>query len=340
MIVYILTLFVVLSIITLSSQSPNKNKGLVWLFYILFIGVTLLRSDELPDYKGYYDYFLTGKFERAEFGFKFYINTLKYIITSPELLFLSVALLSVGIKWSAIRKLSTYIWGSLLIYLSYFLILHDMIQIRVAVASGLLLWSTKYLYERNAIKFIVTTIIAILFHTSAIVILPLWFINTKTPQKKIYLWMVPIAYIITIMGYAIGYLIAKVPIAQIQELWLMYEYRMANNEGVDINIFNSLHLMRCFMCTLILFNIDKIAKYCPFAIIWSKIYTISLVAFLLLSDIPVAAFRISELFQIIEILLIPTILLIPRYRQLGKYLIIVFAGFCLFINIFYNQFIV
>ena len=340
MVLYILALFIILSVVLLSKQRWSSNKSFIWVCFCLFIGVTTLRTHNMPDYENYYDYFVSGKFDRAEIGFKFYVETLKHIITNPQILFLAVALLSVGIKWTAIQKLSPCIWGSLLIYLSHFFILHDMIQIRAAIASGLLLWATKFLVEKNAKKFFLTSTIAVLFHNSAFVIFPLWFINTNKAQKNIYMWMIPIAYIIVITGHSFGYLVSHIPIQQIQTLWMMYEQVMARDVGTEINIFNSMHLIRCAMCMFILVNIDKLAKYSPYAIVWTKIYTISFGAFLLLSDIPVIAFRISELLQIVEILLLPTILLLPRYRQLSKYIIIGFAGFCMFINIFYLQYVV
>lgn len=340
MILYILALYIVLSVVLISKQRWSSNKTFIWGCFCLFIGVTTLRTHNMPDYENYYDYFVTGDFDRAEIGFKFYVESLKHIVTNPKILFLAVALLSVGIKWTAIQKLSPCIWGTLLIYLSHFFILHDMIQIRAAIASGLFLWATKYLAERDAKRFFLISAIAVLFHNSAFVIFPLWFINTSKTQKKLYLWMIPIAYIIVITGHSFGYLVSHIPITQIQTLWMMYEQMMAQDVGTAINIFNSMHLLRCAVCIFILINIDKIAQYSPYAITWAKLYTISFVAFLLLSDIPVVAFRISELLQIVEILLIPTILLLPRYRQLGKYMIIGFAGFCVFLNIFYNQYVI
>ena len=340
MIIYILALFIVLSVVLISKQRWSSNKTFIWVSFCLYIGITTLRTHNMPDYENYYDYFVSGGFERAEIGFKFYVDTLKHIIVNPQALFLAVALLSVGIKWTAIQKLSPCIWGTLLIYLSHFFILHDMIQIRAAIASGLLLWATKFLAERNAKKFFLISAIAVLFHNSALVIFPLWFINTNKTHKNIYIWMIPIAYIIVITGHSFGYLVSHIPIEQIQTLWMMYEQVMARDVGTAINIFNSMHLIRCAICLLILVNLDKLAQYNPYTIVWAKIYTISFVAFLLLSDIPVIAFRISELLQIVEIVLLPTILLLPRYRQLGKYIIIGFAGFCIFINIFYLQYVV
>ena len=215
-----------------------------------------------------------------------------------------------------------------------------MIQIRVAVASALLLWSTKFLTERNATKFFSLSILAILFHYSAAIILPFWFINPNKSHKRLYLLMIPAAYMLAIMGYSFGHLVGAIPVEQIQTLWTMYEKRMEFDGGTEINIFNSMHLIRCAMSMFIMFNIDKISKYVPTAVVWAKMYIISLVAFLLLSDIPVLSFRISELLQIVEILLIPSIVLVPKYRQLGRYMIIGFAAVCIFVNVFYNQYIV
>ena len=69
------------------------------------------------------------------------------------------------------------------------------------------------------------------------------------------------------------------------------------------------------------------------AVLWVKMYAISIASLVLLSDVPVMSFRISELYQIVEILLIPTIILIPSYRKLGKYIIWIYCCCLFYVNL-------
>ena len=77
----------------------------------------------------------------------------------------------------------------MMVYISNIFVLHDMIQIRAAVASGMLLLAVFYKVRSQFIPFIVTTIIAFLFHYSAILILPIiitaggWYFYTASEKQ-------------------------------------------------------------------------------------------------------------------------------------------------------------
>ena len=340
MIYLFISIFLILSILILGFKSNKVPLGTYIFVNIILILIATFRSPDMPDYENYYNYFTFGGAERFEIGFKTYVESVKHISINPIFIFSAIAALSVSIKLFAIRKLSPLFWGALLVYLSNIFILHDMIQIRAAVASGILLWSTKYLEERNLKYFLLSVALASLFHISSIVFLPLWFVNTTNPQKTIFLLMIPISYVLALNGITFGNIASLINIEQIQNLWNMHQNAMEHDIGVRINLFNAMHIIRLIMCTYIIANLNKIVKYDKKAIILAKIYTISLVAYNLLSDIPVIAFRISELLQVVEILLIPSILLIPYNKLINKLALICYAGCCLFINIYYNEFII
>lgn len=338
--VLITILFIILSLCTLAQSRGETNRHLLPVLYILLVLIATFRSSETPDYPNYERLFLTGEFERGEIGFIAFVTCVRAFFSNAVVIFGAIAVLSVGLKCYAIRKLSPFIAGSLLIYLSHFFILHDMIQIRAAIASGVLMIATKYLFDRDAKRFFIAATVAVLFHYSALIIFPLWFLRAQKINKFVYLSMLPAALLLALKGVTFGHLASLIPIEAIQSLWSMYEMSMELDIGSEINLFNIMHIIRVGMCMFILLFIDKIATSCPMAVIWVKMYTISLVAFWLLSDVPVMSFRISELYQIIEILLIPAVICIPKFSKWGRCLIIVFAGCCLFMNIFYNMYVV
>lgn len=342
----IISLFLIFCLIAIIDKGRYhrlavQNKSVLFILWFILVLISTFRSDEMPDYENYYNFITSnGKVgERFEVGFKTYVDVFKNIHNNPIFIFAAIAALSVGIKLFAIRKLSNSFWLSMIIYISGVFILHDMIQIRAAVASGLLLWATKYAYERNLKRFILTGGIAMLFHYSAIIIFPIWFISTRKTQRWFYISLIPLAFLLVNAGFAFGYLAEHIPFSAFQTLWKAYQISMSQGLDSNINIFNSLYILRCAMCIFLLFNINKIALYSKIAILWVKIYTISLIIFTLFSDIPVIAFRISELYQVVEIVLIPTLILIPKYRGIGKYITIAFGASLLFIFVFYNNFL-
>ena len=101
----------------------------------------------------------------------------------PIYLFLLFAILGVSFKLIAIKQLTELWFLSLILYLSNFFILHEMTQIRAGVASAFLLLCVKPIYDRDLKRFLLFAVLGFLFHYSAIVILPLWFLGIKARKN-------------------------------------------------------------------------------------------------------------------------------------------------------------
>ena len=94
---------------------------------------------------------------------------------SFQLLVLFMAILSISLKGLFfINKLKYLGLGFLLYYTSYYF-LHDFVQIRAAIASGLLLWIIYFSAERRLFLFILLCVLAVSFHLSALIFIPFFF---------------------------------------------------------------------------------------------------------------------------------------------------------------------
>ena len=329
MVALILSIYGIVSVSAFMRKADTKHLyvvlGLFYLFIILVMAATFRPSD-MSDYQNYEYIFRTGENERMEPGFMGLVHFLGSFVSEPRFFFACFAILSIGIRLKAIQKLSPSISLSLLIYLSNVFVLHDMIQIRCAIASSLALFAFKYIYERKVKQFVLTCGLALLFHYSAALILPLWFFNVHKPQKIFFLSLIPASYVLAITGNLVGSYVQYVPIEAVQEMWEIYNYSTQNGLDEGVNIFNILHLFRCAICMFLCYNIDYISKYNEFAILLVKIYVASLVSFILFSDISAFAFRISEFLQVVEILLLPMLVYKFKQRFIGK-LVVVMIGF-------------
>jgi len=98
------------------------------------------------------------------------------------------AFLGVLIKFLAISKISPYPALSIVVYVSFFYILHEMTQIRAGVAIGLVFWSIIDVAKNNKKNFLIKILIATLFHYSAIVFIMLYFIGTKFRKTELALY--------------------------------------------------------------------------------------------------------------------------------------------------------
>ena len=304
--------------------------------------MAVFRPVEMPDYQNYYDAFRFGGLQRAEIGYKVVMGAIKDATNSFSVLLLVMASLSIGLKLYAIGCFSNNVLLSVIIYLSNIYILHDLIQMRAAVASGLLLFATYFIYTRNVGKFLLIVTLGSLFHQSMLATLPLWLLRCNHIYRYVWLSLIPIAYCMTLSGLTIGNFVSHIPIPIVQNSYQQYNLAMAIGNYSEINIFNLLLILRIVLCMTLIFMIHRIYKYNRLAIIWVKVYTIAIVSAVILSDFPVLAVRLSELFFVIEILLFPLIVNIfkSRCHVIGRLSVIGLSLIMLLINTFYINILV
>ena len=161
MILPVFSLFFLFSLLFLSGKCKDNRKTLYVILLFIWLVLALIatfRPFDMPDRENYIDIWYGNGTERYEIGFTTIVDLLQ-IFTKNEYAFLFVfAALSIALKMIAIYRITSFIWASLLIYTANIFILHDMIQIRCAIASGLLLWAVYYLVNRRAISFLCVVI--------------------------------------------------------------------------------------------------------------------------------------------------------------------------------------
>lgn len=306
----------------------------LWTVLVLIV---VFRSPDMLDYHQYHLAFINDSLERAEIGYRWLQHIVRTLTNNFYVHLFIMGCLSVGLKLYAIKKLSSFYCLSILIYLSNIFILHDMIQIRAAVASGIILISTYYIHNRKFLPFLILLLFGALFHKSIIVLFPIWFINTRKLNIKIWLSVIPIAYILAITNHSFGNYVALLPIESITDHYNQYQLAMKDGYFTKINIFNSLILLRIAVCSILTYNCNKISKKNSYIYLWVKIYIIAIACAPLLSDFPVLAGRISELLLVIEILLLPLIVFLFNKKDyfIGKSVVIGIGLTMLLINTYY-----
>jgi hypothetical protein len=101
-------------------------------------------------------------------------------------LFLTYALIAVPIQLSALWKLSKMPLLTLTIYISYYYMIHDMVQIRCAVASGLFLWAIYFFANQKKLYTLLCILMGTYFHYSAIAGLAIFFLGNGFPKWQKY----------------------------------------------------------------------------------------------------------------------------------------------------------
>lgn len=249
--------------------------------------------------------------------------------------FLTFAIIGVTIKFVAISKLTDFTFLSVLVYFSHSFMLHELTQIRAGVASGILLLCIIEIEKRNLFRFLLLMCTGILFHYSMVVFLPFYFLNSKTINKKVYMAVLFVPFILHFLK------IDVINILKIFKLGVLSQKIQLYNDLLDvgvfnqINVFNTVSLIQVFLCSIFVIKSDLLFKHNRYALLLVKIYCFASASLVIFSNIPVLAIRISELLYIVQIILLPFMLYIIRPKYVAFLFVIVFALTFMSINLLY-----
>ena len=205
-------LFTVTTFLALIERYIRKYKLLLYfLISIALILIAGLRPVGIdPDSNNYeYTYIhydTPTALEGVEYSYIFLSMIFNTITSDVHILFLFYALLGVGIKFFAFRKLSNTYFLPVIVYIGYYFIMHECMQIRTGILSAVFLLYIKAIGDGEKKKAIFLLLIGLLFHYSALLLLPFLFFSNEPLNKKGRLYWgaaILIAYIIAILGFAV-----------------------------------------------------------------------------------------------------------------------------------------
>jgi hypothetical protein len=316
-----------------------RNITFIILGLVLIIIAGFRQGDSVRDYDGYVIMFQNKSDTIIEPSFAL-ISFLVHALLGDNSIYLFIifAILGVSLKFVAIKQLTELWFLSVLIYFSNFFILHEMTQIRVGVASALMLLCVKPIYDRNLKYFLLFALLAFSFHFSALMILPLWFLNNK-PQKKWLVVLIPISYLIFFLGIN---LITSIPIPGVHEKIEIYQklQEIGDEAFTNINLFNLVFLTKIAIFYFLIYKYELLLSYNKYFSILMKMYCISLISYPIFATIPAFATRINELYGVVDFILIPFLYYVFKPIYFSR-AIVVFIGLSLIlIVLFYVKLIV
>lgn len=316
---YVICIYV--SLIWGKSQYKHK-KFYIFVGFVLILISCILDKSYLPDYEQYVVYFnVVGDVIVLEPTFLLIASIVKIFNSDVFWGFMIYLLLGISIKLVAIKKLTNLYILSLAFYISSYWIYHELIQIRAGVAAGFFLLAIIPLYERNFKYFLIYSSLAISFHYSAILILPLWFINGQLTHRVFYTLLIPVCFLLYVLHIDTITLLQHLPIPYIQDKIDTYSMiaQVGSDRGLitakEYNPFITWYLLKAVIAIFMWFNIRRIQAHNKYAVLLLKIYTIGIALLWCMSSIPVAATRCSEFLSIVQIVLIPLVIYIERKHK-------------------------
>lgn len=308
---------------------------------ILFCTLRPVGSDQ--DSIAYENYYFMDDFNRqqvAEPTYNLISNLAEFISAQNGLLlvFFIYAVVGVWLKFYAIRKLTDLPWLALIAYFGTYFLLHEFTQIRASVASGLLLISILFIYQRRLLPFVLCIAVASLFHYSALAALPLYWIiygGMTVPVRVLIAATVPsgLAFDLAQIDW-----VNLIPIELIRSKIDIYQQVEALRD-VKLNVFNAVYLVKYTLLYIFLLYSERLTRHSIYFPIFLKIYALSLFAYMALSFNSTFAIRISELLGIVEIVMIPLLFYLFRLRILGVLAVFLLSSGYLALGIYQTELI-
>lgn len=259
----------------------------------------------MADYESYVEDFKHGHFQWGSEPTFLAIRYFSQKLLFPEFWgFFFYAIISIPLRYNYITKNSIDIYGSLLVYVSYILVVQDMIAIRSAVSTALLLYIIQYKVENNWRKAVALIILATMFHYSAAIFSIVLLLDGQKKNRWLFLSMLAISYYLAITGMtfasALGEYVGGLNMTIVST-------HFSNYENQKLNIFNLFQLGHLAVCLFGWYHVDKIIKRSKEALIMLKLFTIAICILPLFSDLISVGIRLSELFIAVDVILIPII---------------------------------
>nr|WP_298159966.1 EpsG family protein [uncultured Prevotella sp.] len=336
---YIITIiFIIVSLLCfLEHRVSNEHKSILYwgLAFILILIAGFREVGIDPDSYNYeYAYLhydnprLEDAMEPSYFAIAAFFNM---FTKNVHAIFLFYAAIGLILKFIAFKKFSELWFPPVVMYLSFIYELHECVQIRTAIMSGLFMIAILYIAESQRVKATILILIGTVFHMSALILLPLVFLSNKKMSKKelcIWISLIPIGYVL----YALGSnLLVNIPIPYIENKLANYQEN-ADVIDVGVNVFSPLQLFTTLLFLYLLYFQDTICTYNKYYPLMMKIFALSLFSYVAFAFLPVFSQRVSYLLRIVTIILFCNIYYTIRPKWVGMAVVILIA----FIYLNYN----
>lgn len=301
---------------------------------VLIAGLREIGLD--PDSENY-EYSFQHYYQSSEMGmvepsFTLISAVLNVFTDNVHLLFLVYAFLGVTIKLYAFKKNLQCIFVPMMLYISFYFVLHEMTQIRAGVVSALFLLAVYYIAKKEKRKALLLIIVGSFFHYSSLALLPtLMFGNIDFNRKEniMIALLIPLSYLIYFGGIS---MLLNTDIPLIGNKLAIYQQAMEKGKmTVNINVFDPVHLVSVMLFYYTLYFRKTITAFNENYNVVIKIVAIGLFLHTSLAFLPVLALRISQLYCIVNIFLFSGIVYTVKQKWMGITILVLLSIFQMYL---------
>ncbi|WP_460011029.1 EpsG family protein [Lysinibacillus sp. CTST325] len=314
----------------------GKSKILYMIFATILAGLAVFRYGVGPDYFAYeYLYnrlnespaqeFLYGV-DNQEILFRFFGSLLKSVGISYQQYITVIAIINLYYMGKICRKYSENPTLSLLIYFCFYYLVWTFSGLRQGLTLAIGVYYLLECLENNkTIKLFITTIILSFIHTSAIVLVPLYFIARIDFKKRTLIFLVLASIFISILP--MGLLINHLQWMPILDKIIPYS-TFTNSIN---NIFDFQSIIRIIFLVIAFFYYDAFSQKSEFSKRVINIYIISYCLYFFLKFSELTAARISLYGVLLNIILLTNF----YYLYKDKINKLIYIGCLLFLSFIY-----
>lgn len=266
---YIYYLFIIiLSVFSFLDLNKIERKQRLFLFItiggtlILFAGFRCNTADYDSYSSIYREIWSNTGMGSEDIGFNSLVKFLTLFSSSPVLMFVTVATLSVCLNLNSFRRYTPYVFVCLLLYFVHNYALKEMIQIRAGLAAAICLYSFRFFVNNRLKTTLLFWLIALSVHFSALVfILPIIAYRYEPSRSQIFKFIIACLLIGTI--YPLGAVLKNVlGVSDRLDAYIAYgDGGYASSLGIWTNI----NTVKCFLIFLMLYlmydGINRRQKY-------------------------------------------------------------------------------
>ena len=262
-------------------------------------------------------------FGYSEFGFYLLQSIVKTFFNSYTIFFLVVSALSFRYLYKNLKEYSVFPLIGLCAYIARFYMGRNFMQIRAGLAYAIILISIKYIYEKDWKRYFLILFIAWLFHRSAIIGIPLYFIcNWMKVKKNHIIIALIISFIIGIFGQGFVHMIVE---DNASDLNVGDRYIDAGGEKRQVEGLGMRNPMIYFQCFLLLsytFLEKRLAPLNKYYYVIRNAYLYSTMILICFCTYRVLSARSSSIYATLEIAIIPSLIFLfsKKNRQLAIFI--------------------
>lgn len=343
MLVYIIY-FIFIAILAIQYEfTPFKNNYLLFSIVILLSLLAGLRDPSVSkDYLNYQyvfrdmneitsdGYYFLLAFEPGFVGIVVFFRKI-FEVNYGVAIMLFYALACLSLKVFAINRFSINPYLTLLYYFSYFFLLHEMTQIRIALAAGIFLISLIPFLKGKWITFIGLILLATCFHYSAIFFLLILIFNINKLNRNLYTGILIFSLLLGFVKLPVLNLLGNFDASGFSTKLNTY-IELSEDGSVVVNIFNSLNILNILCCFYLLLAVKKEDFIKDKKLnLFLKCNILSIFLFSLLSGAPAFAMRFNQLFGIAQIFLFTYLLKYLPFKRFNIFILVLGAAFFFYV---------